>query len=112
MQVRASSGQVIRLDLVADQDGIISVDVDRPLISVRFSVRMRGSATTAANDCVLSTSNVVQFDGTNALSMSFRIPFAEQGIDGEIDVEGVTPVDVVSEITITGAVKDARVEVI
>lgn len=109
MQIRSYSGQIVRLDLLTDQIGIIDVDVDRPRLSVRF---FGASDALVENHCVISTTKVLQMEGSYALSVQFRIPFAEQGTDGEIDVEGVTPVDVVSEITIIGAVIDASFEVI
>ena len=109
MQIKSHSGQIVRLDLLTDQIGIIDVDVDRPRLAVRF---FSASDLLVENHCVISTTKVLQMDGSYALSVQFRIPFAEQGVDGEFDVEGVTPVDVVSEITITGAVTSTRVEVI
>jgi hypothetical protein len=109
MQIRSHSGQVVRLDLLTDQIGIIDVDVDRPRLAVRF---FGASESLVENHCVVSTADVFQTGGSHALSVTFRIPFVEQGVNGEINATGETSVNVVSEITITGAVTSTRVEVI
>ena len=109
MQIKSHSGQIVRLDLLTDQIGVIDVDVDRPRISVRF---FGASEALVENHCVVSTTKVLQMDGSYALSVQFRIPFVEQGSDGEIDSKGVTSADVVSEIVISGAVMNTSFEVI
>lgn len=109
MQIKSHSGQIVRLDLLTDQIGVIDVDVDRPRISVRF---FGASEALVENHCVVSTTKVLQMNGSYALSVQFRIPFVEQGVDGEIDAEGITSIGVVSEIVITGAVTSTSVEVI
>lgn len=109
MQIRSYSGQVVRLDLLTDQIGIIDVDVDCPRLSVRF---FGASELLVENHCILSTTEVLQMGGSYALSIQFRIPFVEQGVNGESDVEGVTPADVVSEVIVTGAVTSTSFEVI
>lgn len=112
MFINASSGQVVNLILTVEEAGIITVDVDHPLISTQFSVRSSDEIVNGTNYCVLSTTNVLQFDGTSTLSLQFRIPFIEQGLDGEFDIEGITPIDFVSKVEVTGAIKSSSIEVI
>tara|TARA_R110000868_G_scaffold223318_2_gene475194 strand:- start:2338 stop:2661 length:324 start_codon:yes stop_codon:yes gene_type:complete len=107
MQVQAYSGQIVSVTFAANAGEAVAIDVDCPLLAVQFT-----GASGSENYCILSASRVLQMDGSYASTIQFRIPFGEQGINGEIDVEGVTSIDFVSEVTITGTVSYSHVEVI
>lgn len=116
MQIEASSGQIIGIDILTDIDAIVFVSVDRPSIKTLFQAdggRSDGCSD-GENASLLATSISVENDHMR-ISLRFRVPFLEEGPNGNLNMDGLealTAVTVLSTCVVEGAFLQASMGMI